>query len=121
MKDKIDIKNLFIFVLAISFLLSLLIRPNKNVEQYQAEIDKLHNENEKFIKLNDSLLMLNEILDKKNDTLILMIKDVEIEVNNKNEEIKKLKNGKSKVSGNVVKLNANGVSKSFTEYLERRK
>lgn len=119
-KEKIDIKVIFIFILAGALILSFIFRPSKPIETYEVEISNLHKENEKFINVNDSLNKVNNVLDNKIDSLNIKVGEVNDEINKKDKEIESLENGKGKVSNIVRKLNANGVAREFTEYLETR-
>jgi chromosome segregation ATPase len=119
-KDKVDIKVIFIFILAGALILSFIFRPSKPINMYEDEISNLRKENEKFIRINDSLKEVNGVLDSKIDSLTIKVGKINDEINKKDKEIINLENDKDKISGIVRKLNANGVSRELTEYLERR-
>ena len=120
-KGKIDIKMIFILVLAVALILAIVFRPSKGIEMYENEIKELHEQNESLLNHNDSLKIVNSKLDEKNKKIIQAIDSTQVELDKTNDRIKDLENGKGKVSGYVNNLNADGVANSLTEYLNRSK
>lgn len=120
-KGKIDIKMIFILVLAVALILTIVFRPSKGVEMYENEIKELHEQNESLLNHNDSLKIVNSELDEKNKKIIQAIDSTQVELDKTNDRIKDLENGKGKVSGYVNTLNADGVANGLSEYLNNRR
>jgi len=120
-EGRIDIKVIFIFCLAIALILSFIFRPSKGIDMYKDEIKQLHKQNDSLLKNNDSLKMLNVKLDKQINQILHEIYITQVNLDKTNDKIKNLENGKGKVSSYVNNLNADGVAKSLTEYLNRSK
>ena len=120
-KGKIDIKMIFILVLAVALILAIVFRPSKGIEMYENEIKELHEQNESLLNHNDSLKIVNSKLDEKNKKIIQAIDSTQVELDKTNDRIKDLENGKGKVSGYVNTLNADGVANGLSEYLNNRR
>ena len=114
---KLDTKNIFIIVLGVSLVLSFIFRPSKDIDMYEDEISNLR-------MLNEGLVLSNDTLSKLNKTLSLEIKDLlnnvdstQSVLNDTEDKLKDLENGKGKVSGYVSTLNAYDVANKLTNYL----
>lgn len=119
-KGKIDIKVIFILILAGLLILSYIFRPTKGIDMYEDEINTLREENERLLLSNDSIKSLNNELDNEIKKLSEVIDSTQSKLSDNEEKIKDLENGKGKVSGYVKTLNADGITKSLTEYLDKR-
>lgn len=119
-KGKIDIKVIFILILAGLLILSYIFRPTKGIDMYEDEINALRKENERLISSNDSIKVLNDKLDIEIKELSELIDSTQSKLSDNEEKIKDLENGKGKVSGYVKTLNADDIAKSLTEYLNKR-
>lgn len=120
-KDKIDIKVIFILILASILILSLIFRPSKSIDTYNNKINQLERENDSLLFNNDSLKTINTKLDVEYNKLLIDINKTHLELDKTNDKIKDLENGKGKVSTYVNKLNADGIAKSLSDYLDRAK
>lgn len=120
-KEKIDIKVIFILILAGALILSFIFRPSKSIDTYKDTINQLHQQNDSLLSNNDSLKSLNTKLDGEIKKILVDIYKTQTNLDKTNNRIKDLENGKGKVSGYVYRLNADGVAKSLTDYLNRAK
>jgi predicted nuclease with TOPRIM domain len=120
MFKKLDIKSIFIIVLSVLLLLSIWFRPSKTVDNHKNEIDQLIKENERLLSTNDSLKLSNIIINREVDKLHKEIDDTQERLRKTNNKIKDLEDGKDKVSDYVKSLDADGISKSLTEYLNNK-
>ena len=120
MKEKIDIKVIFILVLGAALILSFIFRPSKEIDMYEDEIETLQQANEQLLNNNDSLKIANEELGVRNRELLQNIDSTQAEIAIKDHEIDSLEHEKGKVSDVVRNLDANGVAESLTEYLNNR-
>jgi len=119
-KGKIDIKVIFILVLAAALILSFIFRPSNNGENYEDEIKVLQEENGQLLSDNDSLTLANGELDAEIEMYLVEIDSTNVLLDENNDKIKDLEDGKDKVSGYVSGLNADGISESLTDYLNRQ-
>jgi len=101
-------------------ILSFIFRPKKAIDTYENEINMLHEENRLLFNENDSLSLANKVLDGEVDRIMIVIAETEIKMDATNERIKVLEDEKNKVSTHVDGLDADGISESLTEYLNRR-
>ena len=117
---KLDIKTIFILVLGAALVLMFIFKGSKNVDINKDEINRLN-------LINDSLINTNKELQNSNDSLNVQLVEIQEDisvVSNKialsRREIQNLEDGKDKISGNVRKLNADGVAIELSNYLNRR-
>jgi chromosome segregation ATPase len=99
----------------------ILFNPSKKeINKYETEINNLNKKNKELLFKNDSLKNVNRQLG--NDILILTkkIDDINIELEDNENLIKRLKKKKGEIFSNVNSMDANGVTRSLTDYLKRR-
>lgn len=120
-KQKIDIKVIFILILAGALILSLIFRPSKPIDTSEDKIKQLNKENEMLLSNNDSLKLANIKLDIEINKILKEIDKTQKELEKTNKKIKDLENGKGKVTSHVNKLNADGIANSLSEYINRAK
>jgi chromosome segregation ATPase len=118
--SKIDIKTLLILILGGVLIFNIVFDDSKEIEYYENEITLLKEENKKLLNNNDSLEVVNNKLAKEIEILLSDIDSTQVKLNKLEGDIKDLKNGKAKVSGYVNNLNADGVARSLSDYLNKR-
>ena len=118
-KFNIDIKTVFIIVLGLIVVLMILFRPSKDINYYEEEINLLNEKNVLLLKSNDSIISLNNNLQKEIDILNQSVDSVNSVLNKNEEEIKKLKKRKGEVFDHVNNMDVNGVTRNLTDYLKR--
>jgi len=117
---KIDIKGIFIIVLGIALVLSFIFRPSKDIDMYENEINNLKILNKELILVNDTILNTNKTLRLEIEVLLNNVDSTQTVLDDTEDKLKDLENGKGKVSGYVSTLNADGVANELTNYLNRR-
>ena len=120
LKGKLDIKMIFILVLAGALILSFVFRPATKIDTYENEINLLKIENTKLLQNNDSLELVNIQLDEEIEGYLIEIDSTQVLLDENKDKINDLENGKGKVSSYVNGLDANGVTSSLSDYLNRR-
>ncbi len=118
-KFNIDIKTVFIIVLGLIVVFMILFRPSKDINYYEEEINLLNEKNVLLLKSNDSIISLNNNLQKEIDILNQSVDSVNLVLNKNEEEIKKLKKRKGEVFDHVNNMDVNGVTRNLTDYLKR--
>jgi len=116
-----DIKSIIILILSLVIVGIILFNPSKKeINKYETEINNLNKKNKELLFKNDSLKNVNRQLG--NDILILTkkIDDINIELEDNENLIKRLKKKKGEIFSNVNSMDANGVTRSLTDYLKRR-
>lgn len=116
-----DSKNLFIILLGTALVLSFIFRPSKGIEMYEKEINNLKVKNQTLRLNNDTLLMLNKSLNIEIQELINNIDSTQAQLNKTKTIINNLENEKGKVSTYVNTLNADEVAGELSNYLNNRK
>ena len=120
MKNKIDIKIIFILILAIALILSFVFRPSKVIDVHKDSFNKLKLDNIKLKNNNDSIKLVNKEISKEIEELIISIDSTNKVLVNTENRLNDLENEDGKVSDYVRGLDADGVAESITEYLNRR-
>jgi|TARA_R110001592_G_scaffold217776_4_gene471629 peptidoglycan hydrolase CwlO-like protein len=116
----IDMKVIFIIVLAGLVIFQFMFKDGTVIEKYEKEMNELKIKNNKLTSSNDSLVNINKELIKEIDSLYFSIDSTIAEIREKERKIDSLKYEKGKVTGFVNKLNANGVTSEISKYLNRR-
>jgi hypothetical protein len=119
-KGKIDIKVLFILVLAGALIFNFIFSDSTDIDEYKEKIKVLQNENSKLLNNKDSLELVNFKLNKVNDSLMFTVDSTKLKIAQKDDQIKDLQNAKDKVSDIISNLNADGVASTLSEYLSRK-
>ena len=117
---KIDIKLIFIFILAIALILTIIFRPSKPIETYENEINTLKKVNKELLISNDSIAGLNKKLEKEIQQILFTIDSTEVLLRNTENKLKELEKRRDEVSNIVDNLNSDGVTQSISDYLKRR-
>ncbi len=117
---KIDIKLIFIFILAIALILTFIFRPSKPIETYENEINALKQVNKELLISNDSIAGLNKKLEKEIQQILFTIDSTEVLLRNTENKLKELEKRRDEVSNIVDNLNSDGVTQSISDYLKRR-
>lgn len=120
MKSKLDIKTIFILVLAGALILSFIFRPSNVIDTHDDRLKELEMANDTLKSNNDSLTIVNKSLAIKIQELIIDIDSTQAALANTEDKLNDLENDKGKVSGYVNTLDADGIAESLTEYLNRR-
>jgi hypothetical protein len=116
----LDIKNWIIFILVGLLIISLILSRGIKINKYEDEINKLNKENIELLNDVDSLKQVNSELD-------LLLKKIDIKLNENNKRIDKslsilndLKNKKNEIPNYVGGLSAYDTANALSEYLETR-
>jgi methyl-accepting chemotaxis protein len=117
---KIDIKLIFIFILAIALILTIIFRPSKPIETYENEINALKKVNKELLISNDSIAGLNKKLEKEIQQILFTIDSTKALLKNSENKIKELEKQRDEISDIVDDLHSDGVTKSISDYLKRR-
>jgi predicted nuclease with TOPRIM domain len=118
-KFNIDIKTVFIIVLGLIVVFMILFRPSKDINYYEEEINLLNEKNVLLLKSNDSIISINNNLQKEIDILNQSVDSVNLVLNKNEEEINKLKKRKGEVFDHVNNMDVNGVTRNLTDYIKR--
>ena len=117
---KIDIKLIFIFILAIALILTIIFRPSIPIETYESEINTLKQVNKELLISNDSIAGINKKLEEEIRQILFTIDSTEALLRNSENKIKELEEQRDEISDIVDNLNSDGVTKSISDYLKRR-
>jgi chromosome segregation ATPase len=115
------LKDLFIIILSVFFLLSLIFNFNKEneIDYREKEIEKLKEDNKRLYSQNDSLIILNDKIDKEVITLTSLVEEQREIIKKTEEEINKLIKRRNEISNNINRLPANDVADEFSDYIRR--
>ena len=117
---KIDIKTGFIIVLGLIIIFMIIFRPSKEINNYENEIERLNVRNKELFDRNDSLKLINNVLEKQIGILETNVESVNNSLGNNQKEINRLKNKKGEIFNYVNSMDVNGVTSGFSDYLKRR-
>jgi regulator of replication initiation timing len=118
---KLSLEKIVIIVLAIALIFSLILRPSKPIDMYEDEINNLKENNKNLILSNDSLKSENIKLTEEIKNILITIDSTQLVLDSNQRKIKDLEDAKGNIGNIVNKLNANGVTRELSEYLNRRK
>lgn len=116
----LDIKTIFILILAAALVLMFIFRPSKSLKNNEDLIDKLKEQNKELLENNNKLKQSNDSLNSRILVIDKNIKSVDKKLSGNSNKISDLENGKSKISGSVRVLSANGVASELSKYLIKR-
>ena len=116
---KLGFKEILIIVLGLALLLSLIFRPSKGIEMYEDEISKLNERNEQLILTNDSLKSENLRLNDEIRDILVTIDSTQAALDSTQAKIDELEDAKGNVSDRVRNLNADGVARELSEFLNK--
>ena len=120
MNVKIDIKVIFILILAVALILSFIFRPSIPIDTYEEEINSLKQQNKELILSNDSINKLNKKLEEEIKEILFTIDSTEALLRSTENKLKELEGRRNEVSNIVDNLNSDGVTQSISDYLKRR-
>jgi len=106
---KIDIKLIFIFILAVALILSFIFRPPTPIETYEDVINDLKEENKQLLLSNDSISKINNQLQIEIDQILFVIDSTKVLLKDKEIKLKE-----------VNSLHADDVTSTISDYLKRR-
>jgi len=117
---KIDIKIIFILILAVALILSFIFRPSVPIDTYEEEINFLKQQNKELLLSNDSISILNKKLEEEIKEILLTIDSTEALLRSTENKLKELEGRRNEVSNIVDNLNSDGITNSLSDYLKRR-
>ena len=117
---KIDIKIIFILILAVALIITIIFRPSKPIETYEEEINSLKQQNKELILSNDSIYKINKKLEEEIKEILFTIDSTQALLKNTENKLKELEKKRDEVSNIVDNLNSDGITKSISDYLKRR-
>lgn len=117
---KISTEKIVIIVLAVALVLSFIFRPSKPIETYEDEIKLLQEDNARLLQSNDSLKVENLKLNDEIREILVTIDKTQAALDSTQLKIKKLQNAKVNVSDRVRNLNADGVARELSDFLNKK-
>ena len=117
----IDIKSIAIILLSL-LVVGLIFFNNsgKDIKKYEQEIGNLNTKNKELLLDNDSIKNLNLVLSKDINDLNIKIDEINTQIVENEDLIKRLKKKKSEIPTNVNVMDADGVASGISDYLKRR-
>ena len=117
-KEKIDLKWIFILVLAGALILSLIFRKGNLIDLHKDEKAKLELENKKLQRNFDSLANVNKAIENYRKLLADSLVMTKTALNSSTIKIKDLEKRRNEIGKVINNLNANGVTNEFSNYLK---
>ena len=117
----LDIKSIVIILLSL-LVVGLIFFNNsgKDIKKYEQEIGNLNTKNKELLLDNDSIKNLNLVLSKDINDLNIKIDEINTQIVENEDLIKRLKKKKSEIPTNVNVMYADGVASGISDYLKRR-
>ncbi len=117
LKKYLDIKTIFILILAAALILSFVFRPSKKIDNHKAEKELLERQNKALVRSNDSISNVNKVIEKLRklvaDSLLIANKEL-VKSDNRIKDLEKRRHENTKTVNN---LNATGVADEFSKLL----
>ena len=120
MFKNLDIKTIFILILAAALVLMFIFRPSKQIDDNEEELNRLKEQNKELFENNEKLKLSNDSLNKHISDIDSSLVDVDNGLTNSDGTISDLEDGKGQISDNVRVLSADGVASELSNYLFRR-
>ncbi len=117
---KSNYKNIIILILMVLVII-FIWSSNKNKTDNNLLIDKLKTENKRLIKDNDSLLVVNNEIDKKINEIGILIRNVNNNLKNIEYGIDEINNERYNNKNAFDNLDASGVSSELSKYIKKRR
>lgn len=116
-----SLKDLFIVILGVFFVLTLIFNYNKEneIDYREEEIKKLKEDNKRLYSQNDSLIILNEKIDKEIITLTFLVEEQKEIIKKTEEDIDRLLKRRNEISNTINHLPANDVADELSKYIRR--
>lgn len=118
---RFDTKTVFIFVLAGALILSLIFRPSKKIDDHKDKLKQLEEINKGLLNDNEKLKDLNEDLFEDINDLLEKVDSISYELEDSKRKIKDLEDAKGSITDYTSGLNADGIAKSLSEYLNKKR
>ena len=117
----LDIKSIVIILLSL-LVVGLIFFNNsgKDIKKYEQEIGNLNTKNKELLLDNDSIKNLNLVLSKDINDLNNKIDEINTQIVENEDLIKRLKKKKNEIPTNVNVMDADGVASGISDYLKRR-
>ena len=117
----LDIKSIVIILLSL-LVVGLIFFNNsgKDIKKYEQEIGNLNTKNKELLLDNDSIKNLNLVLSKDINDLNNKIDEINTQIVENEDLIKRLKKKKNEIPTNVNVMYADGVASGISDYLKRR-
>lgn len=117
----LDIKSIVIILLSLLVVgLIFFNNSSKDIKKYEQEIGNLNTKNKELLFDNDSIKNLNLVLSKDINDLNIKIDEINTQIVENEDLIKRLKKKKSEIPTNVNVMDADGVASGISDYLKRR-
>jgi chromosome segregation ATPase len=120
MFKNLDIKTIFILILAAALVLMFIFRPSKEIDDNEDELNKLKELNKELLENNDKLKQSNDSLNKHITEIDSSLSNLNSGLSGNGRKISDLEDGKGQISSTVRVLSADGVASELSEYLTRR-
>lgn len=118
---KLGIKDYFIIILGVAVIIAFMLGQRRTIDYREGELNKLHQVNEELKASNDSLELVNKTLDTQLEKIHTEIAVKEAELRQSNKEITKLNNRRNEIPSYITHLPANGVANELSNYIARHK
>ena len=119
-KKLLDIKTIFILVLAAALVISIIFRRSKEIDNYISQKEQLAKDNKKLQNEFDSIAKVNVFIEKYRKTLADSMIKVNAQLADNVIKIKDLEKRKNENHKIVNNLNANGVADEFAKYFNSK-
>lgn len=116
---KLDIKSIFIIILAILLIVSFLLGQKNGINYHKSDLKQLKENNDKLYKKNDSLLLANKYLDKRISELNILIESNNKMLTETQDRLDYLNKRRNEIPTYINNLSATGVANEFSAYLNK--
>lgn len=120
-KKYLDIKTIFILVLAVALILSFVFRPSKQIDNHKAEKELLEQQNKALRHSNDSISNVNKVIENYRKLIADSLVMTKKELLKSDNRIKDLEKRRNEIPNKVRNLNADGVADEISNYLNSKK
>ena len=115
-----NIQLVFIIILASALILSLLFRPSIPIDTYENEITTLKTQNKQLLLSNDSIININNKLQKEINTILYAIDSTKVILKETETKLAELEKKRNEIPGIISNMDSDDITNNISDYLKRR-
>lgn len=115
-----NIQLVFIIILASALILSLLFRPSIPIDTYENEITTLKTQNKQLLLSNDSIININNKLQKEINTILYAIDSTKVILKETETKLAELEKKRNEIPNIISSMDSDDITNNISDYLKRR-
>ena len=101
-------------------ILSLLFRPSIPIDTYENEITTLKTQNKQLLLSNDSIININNKLQKEINTILYAIDSTKVILKETETKLAELEKKRNEIPNIISSMDSDDITNNISDYLKRR-